>query len=92
MPLNLYRRHVAKCPHRKKGQSYVKCACPIWCDGELKGRRYRHSLGLRDWQRAVKKLAALETPGARQPKSIHDAIAAFQTATCDLAPGDPRQI
>ena len=42
--LNLYRRHVRKCPHRAKGQAYTKCSCPIWCDGELNGKRYRKSL------------------------------------------------
>src|SRR3974390_3132757 len=32
--------------------AYTKCSCPIWCDGELNGERYRRSVGLRDWNRA----------------------------------------
>jgi integrase/recombinase XerC len=86
MALNLYRRHLHECPHKAKGQAYIKCNCPIWCDGELNGHRYRHSLGMRDWQRALRKIAALETPGAQQPKVIRDAVFAFHQATCDLAP------
>jgi hypothetical protein len=35
--LNLYRRHLQTCPHRAKGQSYTKCSCPIWADGQLDG-------------------------------------------------------
>ena len=85
MALNLYRRHIADCKHASKGAAYIKCSCPIWCDGVLNGRRYRHSLGLRHWQRAVRKVAALETPGARLPKAIPEAIAAFHDATVDLA-------
>jgi integrase/recombinase XerD len=53
--LNLYRRHTPNCPHRSKGQNYTRCSCPIWCDGELNGKRYRKSVGLRDWARAVKR-------------------------------------
>jgi len=85
MALNIYRRHLESCKHRDKGAAYTKCACPIWCDGELNGRRYRKSLGVRDWQRAMRKLAALETPGTRQPKPLSEAIDAFHQAA-DLAP------
>src|SRR5215472_15317729 len=53
--LTLYRRHLRKWPHRAKGGNYVKCSCPIWADGELDGKRYRKSLGTRDWQRALRK-------------------------------------
>jgi len=58
--LEPYRRHTPKCPHRGKGQNYAKCSCPIWCDGELNGKRYRHSLKTRDWQRAVKRIGRLQ--------------------------------
>ena len=75
--LNLYRRHLQKCPHRAKGAAYTKCSCPVWCDGELNGKRYRHSLGTRNWGRAGLRLAKLEAPGARQPKPIPEAIEAF---------------
>lgn len=83
--LNLYRRHLHKCPHRTKGQSYTKCSCPIWCDGELNGKRYRKSLGTRDWGRAGRRAAKLEEPGARQPKSISEAIHAFHDSVQDHA-------
>jgi integrase/recombinase XerC len=76
--LSLYRRHLAKCPHRSKGQHFTKCSCPIWCDGEVNGNRLRQSLKLRDWQRATRKLAALEDPNARQSKSIRESIEKFQ--------------
>ena len=83
--LNLYRRHLKTCPHRKKGQSYTKCGCPVWCDGDLNGKRYRQSLGTRDWGRAGRRLAKLEEPGARQPKPIPEAIEAFHAAVADHA-------
>jgi integrase len=84
--LNLYRRHKEACKYRDKGAAYTKCSCPIWVDGELQGRRYRKSLGVRDWQRAMRKLAALESPGARQAKTVSEAMQAFHDATVDLAP------
>src|SRR6478672_5142695 len=59
--LSLYRRHLKICPHRGKGQNYTKCSCPIWCDGEVNGERYRRSVGLRDWARAVKRIEQWET-------------------------------
>lgn len=83
--LNLYRRHLPKCPHRSKGSSYVKCSCPVWCDGELNGRRYRKSLGTRDWSRAGRRAAKLEEPGARLPKPIVEAIKAFHESAPNLA-------
>jgi hypothetical protein len=83
--LNLYRRHLQKCPHRAKGAGYTKCSCPVWCDGELNGERYRHSLGTRNWGRAGLRLAKLEAPGARQPKPIPEAIEAFHTSVGNLA-------
>ena len=67
--LNLYRRHTPKCPHADKGQNYIKCSCPIWCDGELNGKRFRKAVGVRDWARAVKRAEKWESaPG----KAIKD--------------------
>ncbi|MGA3099689.1 MAG: tyrosine-type recombinase/integrase [Bryobacteraceae bacterium] len=89
--LNLYRRHLKTCPYRVKGEKWkegmvwTKCSCPIWCDGELNGKRYRHSLGTRNWGRAGLRLAKLEAPGARQPKPIPEAIKAFHTSVGGLA-------
>lgn len=58
--LNPYRRHLRKCPHRKKGQNYTNCQCPIWCYGELNGKPVRKSTGLRDWKRALKRVEKWE--------------------------------
>ena len=68
-----------------KGAAYMNCKCPLWCDGELNGKRYRHSLGTRDKGRAGLRLAKLEAPGARQPKPIPEAIEAFHTSVGNLA-------
>jgi len=92
--LNLYRRHLAgadtngkpKCPHASKGRAYVKCSCPIWADGDVNGAEYRKSLKTRDWQRAIRKLAALEDPAAPQCKPIKEATAAFEDSYRDRAP------
>ena len=63
----------------------MKCRCPIWCDGELNGKRYRKSLGTPDWDRAGRRLAKLEEPGAKQPKSITQAIEAYNATQADKA-------
>src|ERR1039458_5052140 len=93
--LNPYRRHLKTCPERAKKKkngkwdatkgkaSYAQCSCPIWCDGELTGKRYKHSLNTRDWGRAGLRLAKLEAPGARQPKPISEAIEAFNGGQAD---------
>ncbi len=61
--LSLWRRHLADCaPGKKKGRACTGCSCPIWYDGEIDGKRVRKSLDTRDWQRAVRKLAAIENP------------------------------
>ncbi len=75
--LNLWRRHTPKCPHRKKGRAHIKCKCPIWVDGELHGKRFRHSTGVRDWQRALRKVAAWESPGRLTFKPIEEAVKLF---------------
>src|SRR5579859_1575386 len=58
--LSLWRRHLKTCPHREMGRTYIKCACPIWCDGEVDGKRVRQSVGTRDWARATRNLGKLE--------------------------------
>jgi hypothetical protein len=60
--LNLWRRHLQECPHRNKGREYTKCSCPIWCDGDLNGKRYRQSLKTQNWQRALRLADRLEHP------------------------------
>src|SRR5947209_1870054 len=60
--LGLWRRHESGCPHKAKGRAFAKCQCPIWCDGEIDGRRVRKSLNTRDWARATRSLGRLEDP------------------------------
>jgi site-specific recombinase XerD len=58
--LRLYRRHVRACRHKSKGQYFTGCTCPIWAVGEIDGRPYRQSLGLRDWNSAVRRIEEIE--------------------------------
>lgn len=58
--LEPYRRHLKSCPHRAEGIGWQRCSCPVWCDGELGGRRYRRSLKTRSWERALDRIALLE--------------------------------
>lgn len=60
-----YRRHVHKCPHRSQGQGWTRCGCPIWGFGTLNGFDFRKSLQTRDWQRALRRIDALESGQAR---------------------------
>jgi site-specific recombinase XerD len=89
--LNLYRRHLSKCPHRAKGGNYVKCSCPIWADGEIDGKRYRKSLQTRDWQRALRKKGELEDPKAPRVKPIAEAIKAYENHILSLGSGTQKR-
>ncbi len=96
--LNLYRRHLKKCPHRgdvkqdpTKGRGWIKCSCPIWADGELNGAEYRKSLQTREWQRAIRKLAAIEDPKAPRVKPVAEAIAAFENHVLSLESSTQRK-
>src|SRR5205814_1475591 len=60
--LSLWRRHLTGCPHRNKGRLCTKCSCPIWCDGEIDGKRIRKSMDTRDWARATRNLGRIEDP------------------------------
>ena len=78
--LELYRRHTKKCAHRHKGQGYTKCTCPIWVDGELHEKRFRRSVGLRNWARAMKRLEVWEKAAQEPGKPatlVPDAIASY---------------
>lgn len=76
--LKVYRRHLKTC--RFTSRDDKNCACPIWADGELNGRRYCHSLKVRDWQRAIRKLAALESPDAVTPMPVEAAIETWRNS------------
>jgi site-specific recombinase XerD len=79
MPITIWRRHTAQCPHRGKGRAYLKCNCPIWADGYVNGKRTLFkSLKTRDMARARKRAAQLEDPqNELQQRTIAEAIAAF---------------
>ena len=91
--LNLYRRHKKGCPHRKDGRGWVKCACPIWCDGEAEGRRLRQTLKTRDWQRALRRMADMENPqaGGIVSKTVAEAVDAFLEQKGGAQPGTLRK-
>jgi site-specific recombinase XerD len=60
--LNLYRRHIRKCPH--DGRDSLRCQCPIWIDWVLPdGERFQKSLGLKDWQAAQRRARDMESEG-----------------------------
>lgn len=91
--LGLYRRHGRKCPHRGKGQNYVKCTCPVWAYGDPEDGPIRQSMKTRDWQRATRKLEALlKAPASGPPpKSTDEAIDAFLRHCRELAPATIRK-
>src|SRR5947209_2272710 len=76
----IYRRHVPTCSHRHKGRSYMNCRCPLWAEITDEGNRQRQSLKTRNLQRALKKLAELETRGpapVKELKLVSEAVADF---------------
>ena len=95
--LTPWRRHLKECPHRTKGRRYVKCSCPIWCDGLLDGKRYRKPVKtsgggtVRDWQRAIRLIAALEDPSAPRLKPISEAITSFEQHIVSLESSTQRK-
>ena len=88
--LYLVRLHSSKCPHRSKGQRFLNCKCNLGVDGQIKGKRYRRSLFTRNLDKAYRKLAELERPDYRGPKSIQDAIDAFKASKEDVGHGTKR--
>ncbi|HXB74016.1 MAG TPA: tyrosine-type recombinase/integrase [Candidatus Acidoferrales bacterium] len=58
--LTPHRRHLKSCEHVDKGWNYTLCACPLWCDGTLHGKRFRKSLDTASWDRALLRIQALE--------------------------------
>jgi hypothetical protein len=50
--LRLYRRHLAACKHKDKGQAFDRCHCPIWIRGTWAGEAMRKSLDVDTWDRA----------------------------------------
>jgi site-specific recombinase XerD len=76
--LKLWRRHLPECPHLDKGRTWLKCACPIWVDGSLDGRRVRKSLDTLNWQRANQIVHDMESDlVVVKNSSISDAVPMF---------------
>ena len=78
--LALWRRHLKDCPHRIKGRAHIKCACPIWCDGEVNGKRIRKSMDTRDWARAMRNLGKIEDPAYGMQFCLHSGCRALVRA------------
>src|SRR5215472_3604788 len=60
MSLTPYRRHLAACELKSKGQNFTLCECPIHAYGTLRGEPFRRSLNTNDWNRALRRIEALE--------------------------------
>jgi integrase/recombinase XerC len=89
--LTPWRNHLKSCPHRDKGRAAVKCSCPVWADGTLYGRRYRKSLGTRDWARAIRRMAEIEDPKAPRLKPLAEAVTAYLSHIQSLEPSTQRK-
>lgn len=90
--LTLFRRHLDTCPHRDQGRAFLKCDCPIHCDGMVKGRRIRESMNTSNWGRATRRMAELEEQAVsgRARKPVADAVAAF-LGSLDIQPSSMRK-
>ena len=88
--LYLVRHHSGKCPHKDKGQKFLSCKCPLGIDGTLNGRRLRRSLRTRNLDKAYRKLAEIDRPDYREPKSLSEAIEAFKASRDHVAHGTLR--
>ena len=73
--LNLYRRHVADCPHRTRRKK--NCACPVWVQGTLNGKWVRRSLGIRNWESAQKLVRNWEAGEEKASASVNQACDRF---------------
>ena len=90
--LSLYRRHTENCSHKSKGQDYIKCNCPVWCYGQGDdGKQIRESLKTRDWGRAGRREAKLESPDAPRFKPVAEAVTGFKQHIQSLEPSTQRK-
>lgn len=77
--LTVYRRHRPDCRHKAKGRNFLRCSCPLWCDGDLDGRRFRRSLGTTDLEEAQARIRLLESGGlAEEPAAPEPAAGSRQ--------------
>lgn len=87
--LSMFRRHQPDCPHFGKGRRLVKCACMIYVDGVIRGRRIRQSLNTVSWSVAQRLRDELEADLKRErtERKVPEAVAAFLEArSLDVAP------
>lgn len=89
--LTVYRRHRPDCRHKSRGRNFLRCACPLWCDGELDGRRFRRSLGTTDLEEAQVRVRLLESGGlTEQPAAPEPEVEDLERAF--LADARARQL
>jgi site-specific recombinase XerD len=80
--LNLYRRHVRKCPNDSRDN--LRCQCPIWMDWTQGSTRLQKSLGIRDWQAAQRRARDMEADGIDAYLTGDSAALTVQKATDDF--------
>lgn len=95
--LTLFRRHLKKCLHRKKGRRWTKCQCPVWVAGLYKGLPVKQSLKTTVWTRAQQILTLWELGrfGKQDPEevTVETAIARFleDAAARDIRPSSVKK-
>jgi integrase/recombinase XerD len=78
--LTVFRRHLASCPHKKKGRKHKTCGCPIHMQGIVEGTAIRKALSVRDWRRANRIAMECEARGISyvdEPISVDQACSNF---------------
>lgn len=65
MPVTIYRRHIATCPHKGKGRTFDRCGCPYWADARPIGPL--QSLGTKDRSKALQMARDIELSGGANP-------------------------
>ena len=81
----LHRRHLQRCPHRRKGRRHWNCNCPIHFDAKIDGRRRPKSMHLTDWEEAqvlAQKWIQADSSGSTQPvpEALDDTSISLDTA------------
>lgn len=81
MSIKPVRRHTPKCPHRDKGENFLRCRCPIYAKGSEFGRpQICKSLKTRDLARAESRLRELLDDFVTNRKKVSEACLSFLAA------------
>jgi integrase len=80
--LNIYRRHIRKCPNDSRDNQ--RCQCPIWMDWTSGSTRLQKSLGIRDWQAAQRRARDMEADGIGSYSAGDKGALTVQKATDDF--------